>query len=121
MDDLFEWALSRPPEPKKTPIFTSIINKPMPLETGINEVLLTPLRDYQQDAFDAIQAHFGTGKRRALLVAGTGSGKTVIMSALAAQEVNEGGSVLILTDQIDLVDQAINKIGEVTGLFADAD
>jgi superfamily II DNA or RNA helicase len=83
--------------------------------------LIKPLRDYQEECRDAVHSHFET-EARALVVMGTGAGKTVEFAALAADVVAaEAGRVLVLTDQFDLVDQAIEKIKDVAGLYADAE
>lgn len=78
------------------------------------------LRDYQQQIREAVhRAFLADGLRRALVVAATGAGKTVCFSALAADWAPR--RVLILTDQTDLVDQAIRNIKATTAEFADAE
>lgn len=78
------------------------------------------LRPYQADARDKIVDAFQVRNiPRALGVMGTGGGKTVLFSTIAAMW--QPRRTLILTDQLDLVDQAIRNIRATTGLFADAE
>lgn len=79
-----------------------------------------PLRPYQATAREQIHEWFQEHDR-ALVVIATGGGKTILFSALAADVIQAGGRVLILTDQLDLVDQAIEKLREAAGIFADAE
>lgn len=79
------------------------------------------LRPYQADARAAVHGVYAKGGKRALVVAATGSGKTVLFSALAADYVAQGRRVLILTDQYDLVDQAMEDLLAATGIYADAE
>jgi len=54
------------------------------------------------------------GKRRLILCAPTGSGKTVIFSYMAKSALDRGRSVLIVTDRIELLRQsggALNRLG----------
>lgn len=135
--DLFAWkpsaraavdALLAEPEPLATPIAPP---KPAKVRLPGEGVwppnllepaeLLKPLRDYQQECRVKVHSHFETDDR-ALVVMATGAGKTVEFSALAADVVaTAAGRVLVLTDQEDLVDQAIDKILDVAGLYADAE
>lgn len=72
------------------------------------------LRDYQQAAFDAVQAGWSSCTRQ-LGVAATGAGKTILFSHLAAAEV---GSTLILCHREELIKQAVTKLHAATGIFA---
>lgn len=77
------------------------------------------LRPYQADIRRLVHEAKAAGKKRALVVAATGAGKTVCFSALAADMTPT--RTLILTDQLDLVNQAIRSVKDTTGLFADAE
>lgn len=77
------------------------------------------LRDYQDAAHTAIMDGFEAGRKRQLVVAATGSGKTVLFSVVAKSHLPR--RTLILTDQIDLVGQTVAKVREVTGIYADTE
>ena len=48
----------------------------------MEEVLMNLLRDYQKKAIEDLRVHFKNGKKKILLVAPTGSGKTVIACSM---------------------------------------
>lgn len=128
--DLFEWAEAVPP------------TRPKPLEHAIEEadfvppdpgaLLWTPgdtplltLRDYQQEAGD-LAWHLYHGPKdgkgpfpRQLIVMGTGAGKTVTFADMVRRF--HPGRTLILTDQRELIDQAVAKVRATTGIFADVE
>ena len=54
------------------------------------------LREYQQQAIDGLREAFRAGAKRALLVAPTGAGKTVIFAHLTAALAAAGQRVLLL-------------------------
>jgi superfamily II DNA or RNA helicase len=64
------------------------------------------LRDYQAGGLDQIRAHFREGLKRILLVAPTGSGKTVMFSYMIQECVKNGMKAVILVRGRKLVDQA---------------
>ncbi len=76
------------------------------------------LRDYQSRCTQAIDGGWAKFSRQ-LAVLSTGTGKTVIFSVVAKQEVDRGGRVLILAHTDELLEQAIDKMYRVTGLEAD--
>lgn len=63
------------------------------------------LRKYQSDAFDKAREHIRNGKRRILIVAPTGSGKTVLASAFMEMTKEKGNRSTIVVDRLSLVDQ----------------
>lgn len=73
------------------------------------------LRPYQQEAMDAILTQWET-VQSTLLVLPTGTGKTVVFAKTAEECVRRRGRVLILAHRGELLDQAADKIGKVTGL-----
>ena len=76
------------------------------------------LRAYQQDAVDGVFKSW-QGFDRVLGVAPTGSGKTIIFADGAARGLAaDGGRTLILAHRDELVNQAINKIEQCTGIVA---
>lgn len=74
------------------------------------------LRPYQQEAKDAIFGKWNQGHRKTLLVLPTGTGKTIVFSAVAEQCVRQGSRVLILAHRGELLDQARDKLLRATGL-----
>lgn len=74
------------------------------------------LRPYQESARVAIEAEWGMGRSKTLLVLPTGTGKTIVFSMVAKDVVDEGGRVLILAHRGELLQQAADKMNAVTGL-----
>ena len=71
------------------------------------------LRPYQKDAIAAIRNEWTKeGRKRTLLVLPTGCGKTVVFNEIARQEAP---GVLILAHRDELIEQARQKYGDVTG------
>jgi superfamily II DNA or RNA helicase len=64
------------------------------------------LRDYQIECLETILSEFKSGVTRQLVSLPTGSGKTVVMGALA-REVNK--KTLLLAHREELIDQAVEK------------
>src|SRR6516162_6831468 len=60
------------------------------------------LRPYQAEVIGRCQAEVAAGKRRVVLVAPTGSGKTVIAAALIRAAVDRGERVLFLAHRREL-------------------
>jgi len=63
------------------------------------------LRDYQADAIEALRQGIKNGKRRQILCAGTGAGKTVIASKLLERADQKGQYALFMVDRVSLVSQ----------------
>ena len=74
------------------------------------------LRPYQAEARDAVLQEWEQGRKRTLLVLPTGCGKTVVFSKVAEDRVNRGGRVLVMAHRGELLDQAADKIRQVTGI-----
>ena len=68
------------------------------------------LRDYQHEAINAAAAYGHAGNKRALIVLPTGTGKTVIFCAMAAQASKK---VLVLAHREELLKQTMEKMHEV--------
>lgn len=68
------------------------------------------LRDYQASALERTRQRFREGKRAPLLVAPTGSGKTVMLAAAAIGHFNRAGQVVILVHRDELIHQTIDKL-----------
>jgi superfamily II DNA or RNA helicase len=75
------------------------------------------LRPYQQTAVDSTWTMFEE-YRRLLGVAATGAGKTIMFSALAGRVCEEAGSTLILADQDELIEQAVDRVWDTIGIRA---
>ena len=79
------------------------------------------LRPYQQTAVDAVRDSFRSGRRRPLLVAPTGSGKTVIFSYITASAAAKGNRTLVLVHRQELLEQchrSLNSMDVPHGLIA---
>lgn len=64
------------------------------------------LRDYQQEAVDAVIAYWGKGGSNPLIEVPTGGGKSAILGELARVVVQEcGGRVVIATHRAELIEQ----------------
>ena len=73
------------------------------------------LRDYQKEAEDSILTEWEIGHRRTLLVLPTGTGKTVVFVNVANKQVKKGHRALILAHRGELLDQAADKVMEISG------
>jgi len=71
---------------------------------------VTDLRPYQHRAIDDLRNAYRSGARAPLLVAPTGAGKTVILSAITASATARGRRVLILVHRRELIHQASSKL-----------
>lgn len=74
------------------------------------------LRPYQSEAKRAILREWGVGHKKTLLVLPTGTGKTVVFSSVAENQVEKGHRVLIMAHRGELLDQAADKLKEASGL-----
>lgn len=63
------------------------------------------LRPYQTDAIEALRAQIRDGKRRLILCAGTGAGKTLTSGKLLQEADRKGSYSLFVVDRVSLVDQ----------------
>ena len=70
------------------------------------------LRPYQLDSVDGLRAGIREGKKRQILVAPTGAGKTVIASHLLREADRKGSYALFLVDRVALVDQTSKTLDE---------
>lgn len=74
------------------------------------------LRPYQQAAKAAVLDEWDRGVDKTLLVLPTGTGKTIVFSAVIEEAVRRGGRVLILAHRGELLEQAADKLEKSTGL-----
>lgn len=63
------------------------------------------LRPYQADAIEGLRQGIREGKRRQILCAGTGAGKTLTAAHLLKEADRKGSYALFLVDRVSLVDQ----------------
>lgn len=63
------------------------------------------LRPYQAAAIDGLRAHIRAGRKRLILCAATGSGKTLTSAHLLKEASRKGSYALFIVDRIALVDQ----------------
>jgi DNA repair protein RadD len=66
------------------------------------EILLRP---YQADAIEALRSEIRAGRRRLILCAGTGAGKTLTAGKLLQEADRKGSYSLFIVDRVSLVDQ----------------
>lgn len=78
---------------------TSLLSMPELRPTDVQ------LRDYQQQAIDAVRAEFARGRRSTLIVCATGVGKSVILGSIARRVAERGGRTLILAHRGELIEQ----------------
>ena len=74
------------------------------------------LRPYQEAARDAVIKEWDSGTLQTLAVLPTGTGKTIVFSAITEEEVRHGRRVLILAHRAELLQQAADKLARSTGL-----
>src|SRR5262249_11896555 len=67
------------------------------------------LRLYQLNAIDRINDSISRGARRIMVQAATGSGKTLIASAMTAGYRSQNKPVIFTVPSIELVDQTLEK------------
>ena len=63
------------------------------------------LRDYQERAFEQAREHIRNGKRRILIIAPTGGGKTVLASAIMEMAREKGSKANFVVDRLSLIGQ----------------
>src|SRR5215203_3727558 len=68
------------------------------------------LRPYQVDVIDRVAAEIAAGRRRVLLVAPTGSGKTVIAAAMIEGAAKDGRRILVIAQRREIVAQTVAKL-----------
>lgn len=75
------------------------------------------LRPYQENGINGVISHWNSGTRRVLLVAPTGSGKTVLASEFCQREMDVGGAVLFVVHRTELLDQTAERLEKRFGNF----
>lgn len=67
------------------------------------------LRDYQQNAINLVRAEYAKGRRRIMLQAATGAGKTEMAIGIAESAIEKGSKVAFCVPMISLVDQTAQR------------
>ena len=70
------------------------------------------LRPYQIEGIDKIRYELRLGAKSVILVAPTGSGKTVVSGDVMRSAVEKGSNVLFLAHRIELISQTCDKLCE---------
>ena len=73
------------------------------------------LRSYQKEAVASILSEWECGHKKTLLVLPTAAGKTVCFVNVADRQVKKGRRELLLAHRGELLDQAADKVMEITG------
>lgn len=68
------------------------------------------LRDYQRQAIDALYAYLQANDDNPVIVAPTGSGKSLIIAQIVVDVTSEGGRAIALAHVKELLEQNANKI-----------
>ncbi len=68
------------------------------------------LRQYQIDGINKLRNELRKGHKSVLLVAATGSGKTVVSSEIMRSAVAKGSNILFLAHRIELITQTCDKL-----------
>jgi superfamily II DNA or RNA helicase len=71
---------------------------------------MTVLRPYQEEVAGEIERAIEAGQRRIILVAPTGSGKTVIAAAIIKRAVGRRQNVLVLAHRREIISQTSHKL-----------
>ena len=74
------------------------------------------LRDYQQRVVRELYQCWANGDKSVLLQLPTAAGKTVTFGKVASDAISKGYQVLILAHRKELICQAADKVGSITGV-----
>lgn len=74
------------------------------------------LRDYQETAIEKLRLSLGRGKRRPVIQAPTGAGKTVIAAAIVNMARQKDKKVIFAVPALSLIDQSIDRFRQ-NGIF----
>lgn len=70
------------------------------------------LRDYQASAVEGLRQHIREGRRRLILCASTGAGKTLTSASLLREADRKGSYALFIVDRVALVEQTSGVFSE---------
>lgn len=71
------------------------------------------LRPYQEEAIDSVRAHIRAGKKKILVVAMVGAGKTVLFAAICKMADAKGKRTLTIAHRIELINQTLAQYERV--------
>jgi superfamily II DNA or RNA helicase len=71
-------------------------------------IALRPLRPHQEHAFEALRASLASGKRRPMLQAPTGFGKTLTAAHIIQRALDKGKRVAFTVPALSLIDQTVS-------------
>ena len=77
---------------------------------------MAQLRNYQNEAVEAVIANWRDGNRRTLLNMATGTGKTICFSSVINRSLSAGDKALVLAHRGELLSQARDKLISTCGL-----
>ncbi len=75
--------------------------------------MMPELRPYQTEVIGTFRSAVNAGRKHVMLVAPTGSGKTVIAGAIVNAAVADGKRVLFFSHRREITKQTINKLHDV--------
>lgn len=67
------------------------------------------LRPHQASAIDRLRSSLGSGKRRPVVQAPTGYGKTILAAAIVEMALSKGSRVVFCCPAVNLIDQTVEK------------
>lgn len=70
------------------------------------------LRDYQEDAIQAVREDWAAGVRNVAVVSPVGSGKTSIFSSLVRRVAENGKRSVVIAHREELIQQAVQRLGQ---------
>ena len=70
------------------------------------------LREYQLELIESLRGKLKEGKKRLVMSAPTGAGKTVMFTFMVSQHLKKGGRVLVFTHRRELLKQAGGTFGK---------
>ena len=71
------------------------------------------LRNYQREAIQSVRGEIRSGKRRVLMVAPTGAGKTTIAGAIIDGAIKKGKKIAFLAHRTELIDQCSERLDDL--------
>lgn len=74
------------------------------------------LRDYQEKAIKQLYDRWRNGDQHLMLQLPTAAGKTVTFGTIANDVINKGHQILVLAHRQELISQAADKVGTITGV-----
>src|SRR5687767_14185337 len=70
------------------------------------------LHPHQEQALEALRLSLGSGKRRPMLQAPTGAGKTILAAAIIERALRKDKRIIFTVPALELVDQTVERFWE---------